>query len=104
MNQSEVVVLRSLSLNGIFLNYSNLNKKVFLAVRDEKFLELIELLRKNGINTVAVAHIRIRDANIDFVKEKSIDLSKTFVPIKFKFQKESADLGNEWIELRNYQL
>jgi hypothetical protein len=104
MNQSEVVVLRSLSLNGIFLNYSNLNKKVFLAVRDEKFLELIELLRKNGINTIAVAHIRIRDANIDFVKEKSIDLSKTFVPIKFKFQKESADLGNEWIELRNYQL
>lgn len=89
----------------IFRNYVMVNaafahfheRPQFLAVEDERFLELVGMLRKAGVRTIAVGHSSP-------AYRKQFNMNPKLVPDGFAYESRSEDLGNELIELRRFTL
>ncbi len=93
---SQAVVFRNHAMvNGAFAHFYE--RPQFLAVEDVEFSGLVDRLRAMGIRTIVVGH-----SAPQFRAEFKMHAEIT--PPGFTFKSRSADLGNEFIELRRFEL
>ncbi len=95
--ESDVVILRQVWLaNLLFTDYHN--RHYVMADTDEKFMDLIGILKQRDVERITVIHSRppFRGAKYGMPDE--------LVPPSFRYESESGDLGTKRYEMRNYVL
>lgn len=108
ITDDKIVVIRNLYLNSFFFNNPNQNQIVFMAVSDENFLNLLELLRKNSINKITIisTKLKINDIDPEVFKRHNGEIPNSDIPVQAsKFLKSSSiDKGTQFIKIMEYDL
>lgn len=104
----KIIVIRNLYLNSFFFNNPNQNQIVFMAVSDENFLSLLQLLRKNSINKITIISTKLKITDIDpeLFSRHNGEIPNSDIPLQAnKFLKSrSIDKGSQFVKIMEYDL